>query len=1073
MKTAARFLLTALAMLACAQLPAQVVPTASLTGVVTDGTGAVVPSASAQITNTATHVIQTHVTDTGGRFLFNFLPPGSYDLSVSASGFGLYRQTGITLDVNAPATVQVHLNVQSVSQETTVNANAQMVDTESGTLHQIVNEKYAENLPLNGRNAASLVYMAPGTVAGKGEDTASYASNGDALAISVNGTYGDQVAYKLDGATHEDLITNVNATFPDPDALAEFSVQTNNFDARYGGAGGAIVNIVTKSGTDQLHGSAFEYVRNGDLNARNFFAAQHDALKRNQFGGTLGGPILKNRLFYFASYQGTTINNVSYGNTAFVPTAAERQGNFNGIVKSITNPATHAAFKGDTIPANLISPMSAAILSHVPDSNDPTGLLLYSVPSLSRNHQGLGKIDYIAGRHQISASAFFVNYSDPGWNANGTLLNYRLGQSQTSTEAKISDNFTITPNVVNSFIVDGLALNSIQTRTAPFSIFDFGNPNVAEPASQFLETGLTVTGNSGWGSGSPQPPGKWLRESLEVSEMLNFVHGTHSVYVGTEIDPYVRFDSRTGYQEEPLYAFNGTFTGNGLADFLLGDVSTFTQSAGKVKFTRGQQYAVFVQDDWRARRNLTLNFGARWEPFLPYTDPVANQVGGYVPGAQSTRFRNAPPGLLFAGDPSFPSGGMHANLGNISPRIGFSYTLSSGPRSTVLRGGVGMFFMQPFMKLYNNFVQNAPFSPSVQLFGVGFSNPYGSASAQNPFPPFAPVFPGSNANFALPVTFQYFNQNWRLGHIESANFTLEQQLATNLVARASYVGTRGVHLQYFEEQNPAIYRPGATISNTNQRRPLAPDYASLIEMTNGGVSDYNALQLTLEKRTSNGFTFVANYTRSRSLDNQSTDQQFSLSSPDPYSRSFNYGLSDFDTPNNFSLYSLWDVPKLTISPKFISAVVNGWALTGILTWHSGTPFSVISGQDRSLSGVGLDRADLVPGVVPSAPSDQSTAQMIAQYFNRSAFTLNAPGSFGDAPRNLFRNPVVFNLDMGLERNFPLGEKRRFQLRAEAFNLPNNVHFNQPGNNVSSASTFGRITSAGDPRIVQLVGRFEF
>ncbi len=320
--------------LAAPLLWGQVLPTATLNGTVLDPSGAVVPSAAVELVNTATHVSKKIVSDTQGRFLFNFLPPGTYELSVSATGFNTYHQTGITLDVNAPATVNVRLAVQSTSQQMTVNANAEMVDTESGTLHQIVGQQYAENLPLNGRNAATLVYMAPGTVPGKGEDTGTYASTSDSIAISVNGTYGDQVSYKLDGATHEDLITNVNATFPNPDALAEFSVQTNNFDARYGGAGGAIVNIVTKSGTNQIHGSIFEYLRNGDLNARNFFAAQQDALKRNQFGGTIGGPILKNKLFYFASYQGTTINNVTYGNTAFVPTAAERQGNFSGMKPS-------------------------------------------------------------------------------------------------------------------------------------------------------------------------------------------------------------------------------------------------------------------------------------------------------------------------------------------------------------------------------------------------------------------------------------------------------------------------------------------------------------------------------------------------------------------------------------------------------------------------------------------------------------------------------------------------------------------------------------------------------------------
>lgn len=1061
------FVIVAGALLTATSVWPQVVPTASLTGTITDPAGALVPSATVELVNPATQLSKTAAADQQGRYRFNFLPPGRYDLDVSAPGFAKYRQTGITLDVNAPATANVQLNVQSAQQEVTVQANAEMVDTESGTLRQIVGEKYVGNLPLNGRNAATLVYMAPGTVPGKGEDTGTYATTSDSVAISVNGTYGDQVAYKLDGAPHDDPITNVNATFPNPDALAEFSVQTNNFDARYGGAGGAIVNIVTKSGANQVHGSLFEYVRNGDLNARNFFAAQQDALKRNQFGGAIGGPIIKNKLFYFASYQGTTINNVTYGNTAFVPTAAERSGNFAGL-KAITNPATGRAFQNNQIPVGLISPISAAMLPKIPTSTDPAGLLLYSQPSQTRNHQGLAKADYTLGRHQLSVSTFFVNYNDPGWNGNNTLLNYRLGQVQTTSEGKISDTFSITPKLVNSFVIDGMVLNSNQTRTAPFSIFDFGNSNVARPAPEFLETGVSVTGFSGWGSGSPQPPGKWLREDVQASELLNYVHGSHSLFIGAEIDPYIRFDSRTGYQEEPLYSFNGTYTGNGLADFLLGDVSTFTQSAGKVKFTRGQQYAAFVQDEWKLRQNFTLNLGLRWEPFLPYTDPVAQQVGGYIPGAHSQRFPNAPPGLEFVGDPGFPAGGMQKNLGNFSPRIGISYGLRQGPHSTVLRGGVGMFFLQPFMKLYNNFVQNAPFSPSVQLFGVQFANPY--ASAQNPFPPFAPVNPGPNSTFALPLTFQYFNPNWRLGHMESINFTLEQQLATDLIARISYVGNRGVHLQYFEEQNPAIYQPGASISNTNQRRPLSPYYASLIQMTNGGVSNYNALQMTLEKRLSHGVTFVANYTRSKSLDNQSVDQQFSLSSPDPFNRAFNYSLSDFDTPNNFNVNGIWDLPKVSFGPRFVRAALGGWGFTGILTWRSGTPFTIISGQDRSLSGVGLDRADLIGNpFLASRP----TVQTISQYFNTAAFGPNALGTFGSSPRNLLRNPVYFNLDMGLQRNFPIKERMRFQFRAEAFNLPNNVHFNQPGNNVSSATTFGRITGAGDPRILQLVGRFEF
>jgi hypothetical protein len=414
---------------------------------------------------------------------------------------------------------------------------------------------------------------------------------------------------------------------------------------------------------------------------------------------------------------------------------------------------------------------------------------------------------------------------------------------------------------------------------------------------------------------------------------------------------------------------------------------------------------------------------------------------------------------------------MYKNLWNFGPRLGFSYAAIQGKHATTIRGGWGRFYEMPFARLYNNFVQNAPFSPSVTLFGALLSDPYGSAGVTNPFPPFAPVHPDASTKFVLPLTYQYFNPDWHLGHVDAYNFTIEHQIRPDLIARAAYVGTRGRDLQYFEERNAAVYGPGATVSNTNQRRPLAPDFASLIEMTNGGLSNYNALQVTLEKRFSRQFAFVANYTYSKSLDNQSVDNQFTLSNPDPYNPRFNYGLSDFDTPHNFSLWGLWDLPRLTRSSWLLRGPLGGWQLTNIWTWRSGTPFSVVSGQDRSLSGIGLDRADLAGN--PYLSNDRPTNATINQYFNTAAFALNAPGTFGTSPRNLLRNPTYFNVDLSVQKSFAIRERSRFQLRGDFFNLFNNVHFNQPGNNLSATSTFGKIISAGEPRIVQLALRVEF
>jgi hypothetical protein len=1072
------------------QLWAQLVPTATLTGSVTDPTGAVVPSATIQLVNTATQVMQHTASDAQGRFLFSFLQPGSYSLNVSAPGFTRYQQNGITLSVNAPATVDVRLAVQSASTEVVVNSNAEMIDTESSTLHQIVGTEYLENLPLNGRNAATLVTMAPGVVTSPGEYNDSYANQGNEVAYAVNGTYGDQVSYNLDGAPHEDLISNLNATFPNPDALAEFSVQTNNFDARFGGVGGAVVNIVTKSGTNRIHGAAFEYVRNGDLNAINYFGTVQDALKRNQFGGDVGGPILKDKLFYFASFQGTTVANVSKGNSAIVPTAAERQG-FIPSTNPIYNPATGQLFPNSTangvttytISTGLFNPLSEAMLPDIPTTSDPNGKLIYSRPTETRDYEGLGKLDYTLGRHQIMGSLFFVNYTSAGWDGGHTLLNYGLNQVQTTSEGKVSDIFTISPHLVNSFVVDMLVLNSNQTTAAPFSIFDFGNPGIAEPVEKFRETGISVTGFSGWGTGTSSPPGKWYQEAIDTSELLNYVHGRSSLFVGAEYDPYLRFDSATGYEEEPIYSFTGAATvnpktgtgGNALADFLLGDVKSMTQTAGKAKYTRGHQFAAFAQEGWHATRKLNLNLGLRWEPFFPYTDPDKGQIGGYIAGAQSTRFPHAPPGMLFAGDPGFPAGGMYRSLGNFSPRIGAAYALRSGSHPTELRGGLGMFYVEPFMVLWNNFVQNAPFSPSAVLNAVNFSNPYGSAGQQNPFPPFAPVNPTAATTFVTPITYQFFNPHWHIGYVQSMNVAIEQQLRSNLMVRAAYVGDRGVNLQDNNEQNPAIYGPGATVANTNNRRALYPNFASMIEMNNAGWSHYNALQMTLEKRMSHGFSFVANYTRSKTTDNQSTDQQLTLTNPDPFDPSFNNGLANEDVPNAFLLSGTGELPTVKSAPRWVRVIEGGWGLSGIVTWANGEPFTITSGQDNSRSGVNLDRADLVPGVSPSLPSNRPRSQEIAAYFNTSAFVQNALGTFGDSPRNPLRNPNYFNVDAGLQRTFPLTERFRLKFRVEEFDATNHPHLSQPGTNASTSplTSFGRITGAGDPRILQLVGRVEF
>jgi hypothetical protein len=377
------------------------------------------------------------------------------------------------------------------------------------------------------------------------------------------------------------------------------------------------------------------------------------------------------------------------------------------------------------------------------------------------------------------------------------------------------------------------------------------------------------------------------------------------------------------------------------------------------------------------------------------------------------------------------------------------------------------------MVLWNNFVQNAPFSPSAVLTGVNFSDPYGSAGQQNPFPPFAPVATSPSTTFVTPLTYQFFNPHWHLGYVQSMNITLEQQLGSHLVARAAYVGDRGVNLQDNNEQNPAIYGPGATVANTNQRRALYPSFASLIEMNNAGWTHYNALQLTLEKKLDHGFSFVMNFTHSKATDNQSTDQQLSLTNPDPFNPNFNNGTANEDVPNAFFMSGVGELPRLRNSSRVVREIAGGWIVSGIFTWANGQPFSVTAGQDNSRSGVNLDRADLVSGVNPYIPFQPTRQLELSQYFNTAAFKQNALGTFGNSPRNLLRNPNYLNFDAGIQRVFPIWRETTFRFRVEAFNALNTPHFSQPGTNQSSASTFGKITAAGDPRILQLSGRIQF
>jgi hypothetical protein len=709
-------------------------------------------------------------------------------------------------------------------------------------------------------------------------------------------------------------------------------------------------------------------------------------------------------------------------------------------------------------------------LNQVPTSTASNGLLRYARPDRYDSHQGLGKLDYNLGRHQLSGSVFIVQYSDPGWDGDGTLLTARIGQLQTTKDFKMQDVYTIRPNLLNTVVASGLMLDATNTRTSTAWLSQFGPIQFNEPPEADRELEIGVTGYGGWGSVTNSPPGRWVRRNVEINDTLTWTSGRHTINAGAEYSPYIVFDSSTKFNQSGTATFSGQITGNGIGDLLLGKASTFTQSAGKFKQTRGKEYSLFGEDTFRMNSRLTLTFGLRWDPFLPYHD-VLGQVAGYRAGYQSQRFQNAPPGAIFPGDPGFPEGGMNNDWNNISPRFGFAWQATQGQHTTAVRGGYGVFFVRPFPRLYNNFVESAPFSPTITLNGVDIQDPYGSAGVRNPFPPFAPVDLNSNVPFSFPMPYAYFQEDWGVGYSQAWNVTVERQIAKDWPARVAYVGNKGTHLQTFRERNAAVYSPTATVANTNARRPLAPYFASVKELADAGNSNYHSLQVTLDKRLSRNFSVLAFYTFSKAIDDESVNNQFTISNPNPYDARFNRGVSDYDVPHNFRVSAIVNVPSMSHAPLPVRLLLGGWSVSNILDLRSGLPFGISSGRDNSFSGIGLDRADLLRD--PSLPSDRPKAEQLGKYFDPTAVTFNAPGTFGNSPRNFLRGMSSFNIDAAVQKAFPVTERANLMIRGEFFNLLNHANFGLPGSSVASPNTLGVINGAADPRIVQLGARLSF
>lgn len=1047
---------------------------ATISGVVYDPAGAVVTGAMVTIHSEQTGYSKAMRTGSDGAFLFPATPVGTYEVLVEKPGFSRYIQSGITLAVNQVANVPVTLKVGDVNQQITVSADAELVSTQTASVSQVVNTQRIVDLPLNGRNPQALLFLAAGALDETGKyclvncQGGVYPGEQDA---NVGGGGPRSVNFQMNGAGHNDTYLNTNLPFPNPDAVQEFAVQTDNLSAQYGQGAGAVVNIVTKSGTNQLHGSAFEFVRNGAMNARNFFAPRQDTLKRNQYGGSLGGPILKDKLFFFGTYQGTPIRSAAQGRVSFVPTAAERAGDFSAISTPLKDPVTGTPFANNQIPVSRFSAPSQALLAKIPLPNGPNGQLTYAGPSLVTNdNQYLGKVDYLTGRNQVSGSFFWTRFDEPPdiADANRNILAVDgNGNRVTIKNLAINDTYTLSPRTLflTWFGWDSQTGGSLSG--APFSFPSIG-VHIAAPTPPEL-----VASVSGFFSISTNHLGNFDRGDYTLREDVTLQRGSHEMHIGGEAVRVFNNLVNT-FTMSGQFTFGGLLSGNNLADFFLGGASRFLQGAGEFKNLEGVLWSLYYQDNWRVTPKLVINYGLRWDPYFPYTEQKG-RVPCFAPGMKSQKFPNAPVGIIYGGqnnDPGCPAAsGSEANKWNFSPRLGFAYRVGSSGK-TSLRGGAGLYYTPPGNHDSNGLVDTAPFGPRFDYSGnVSFTDPWASIGIQNPFPAqYGPNLPTPGATFTLPLSvYGYIQRDWHMPQLATWNLTLERQFASDWVGRISYTGNKGTYLASgalgFREENPAVYIPGfATRTNTQQRR-LYPQFGSVGLFSSDNNSHYNALKLNLEKRFSHGLSFLFNYAWSKMIDDFG-----SSGTTDPFNRGFDYGISNDDIPHLFHFSAVWQVPNARVR-GWGAAILNGWGLTGIGTWRSGFPFSVVSGIDNSFSGVGADRADYLGGNA-MLDTGRPHGQLIAQYFNTSAFVPNAAGTFGNSGKNILRSPGFFDVDLGLLKTNRISERVSTQFRAEFFNAFNRVNFSGPSASYSSAS-FGRITSAGDPRILQFAMKVLF
>ena len=1083
----------------------------TIRGTLLDPSGGVISGGKVTAIHVETGLTRTVTSDAQGSYLVVELPVGHYRLEAEAKGFQKYVQEGISLDVNQSATLTVHLAIGMSTEEIQVHADASLLEVPVSSLGKTVQERDILDLPLNGRNFSQLGLLQPGVV----PITPGLAEAGGSLrngqAYAVNGQRPESNNFLIDGANNFNAVDGGLVIQLPIDSISEFRILTHTANAEFGHSTGSTTNIITRSGTNSYHGAVWEFLRNDAMDAKSFFAQEVEPLKRNQFGATSGGPIKRDKTFFFAYYEGLR-NRQGVTTSATVPSPAERQGDFSELCTRaggsfnssgmctdsqgnfLPNGQLFNGFSGpppQPFPNNhlpFINSISQTLLQYFPvPNNGANGFTTTETLRQNNDQFGLRLDHYLTSRDVLNFRYMFTQGDslNPLSTAGANLPGFPVGENQRAQNFVAQETHTFSPTVTGlvrlSFLRNKFLFDEHVNHTTPATLGFQYAPSLDEAIGPPF---VQVAGYASIGDPISGPRNTY-ENAIDISGSLTWIRGRHQL----------KFGAGYGHDQVNLLfgiATNGFFVfapfpvlQDGFASFLFGQPVFFLQGGGDLhRGLRGNSAHFYAQDTYKLNSRLTLNAGLRYELPFPYTE-IHNRTNLFEPGVQSKVFPNAPTGLVYPGDNGTPRGLIPTEKTAFAPRVGLAWD-PNGKAQWVMSAAYGIFY-DPYYNGQGGPLQTPvsapPFLQTPQIQLPNFADPFNGA---NPF----------DQSFAHPMTLLTLDKNLRLPYAQDWNFSIQRAFGSDWLLQTAYVGTKGTKLPRFIEGNPAVFVPGQSNErNVNERRLYSGctltgstpcNFASVGLIGGIANSSYNAWETSLKKRFGHGLSFLASYTLSKTIDDVSSFNITGSASQsvagendlaqNPFDLAAERGRSMFDARHRLVLSYEWSLPLWNNPQTWYEHVFGNWQVNGITTFMSGTPFTVYDSRDVSLQGGAPEISGFSsnrPNLIGDPNSGPHTPQ---QWFNVAAFqpldATTQAGQFGNAGRNIVQGPAFQQWDFSAFKTVKIREAKSVQFRAEFFNIFNHANFRLPNNDISSPN-FGRITEAQPGRLVQLALKLLF